>query len=264
MQLENESIILVDDERLHAAAVQALLEHEELEPEATGFTSSRRYRVSDYAVNVLLLPPENAHPFACLTLGQRAMVVNIKSVLCISAALSLRHDLHPGELTLVTQASALPYPALYASRPPEAQQDYAPQEPSNYLLSQDNLALGREMAKATLQRVAQRAISEVHTGYARHPTWGGGMMPWAREQFEMLAADGLEMISEIAVGVCDFAQRTPGVPVVCFNVTAGRVEEMAAGELARQGERDLENLSFLSGHSVREAANLVELFLGKC
>src|SRR5690606_20004223 len=178
-----------------------------------GFTRSRRFRVNGQIVNFLLIKPEDGQLFGWLTLAEFHERVSIKRVLCIAQSLSLREDLHSGDVALVTQASALPYPALYASRAPEWQEENdRPSAAQHYFLSDDNLRLGRDIAGHALENVGQSYIPEVHTGYARHPAWGGGMMPWAAEQFDALTADGLETISELAVGVFDFATRLPSVP----------------------------------------------------
>src|SRR5690606_37393435 len=102
-----------------------------------------------------------------------------------------------------------------------------------------------------------------HTGYARHPAWGGGMTPWAAEQFDALTADGLETISELAVGVSDFATRLPSVPVVCYNIVTGRAREMSVREFAVEGKRakDLQRYALYSPQAKRSMMAIVSAFI---
>lgn len=235
----------------------------EIASNGTGFTHSCRFDIDGEIVNVLLIKPEDGQLFGWLTLAEFHERVSIRRVLCISRALTLREDLRTGDLALVTQASAVPYPALYASRPPAWQEeDDSPREPQHFFLSDESLAFGREIAAEAVDGMRQSYIPEVHTGYARHPAWGGGMSPWASEQFKSLAADGLETLSEIPVGVYDFATRVPSIPVVCFNIIAGRAKETAAGDMARDDEKDPTRYAFCSEHNVRGAVQIVLRFLG--
>lgn len=291
-----ETIILIDDEYVYAAIVNAMKAEKpsvwakfksqflggqsrvasisqarqrisvaEIEPNGSGFTSSRRFRINGAIINVLLIKPADGQLFGMLTLAELHQRVGIERVLCIARAVTLREDLHTGDVALVTQASALPYPALYESRPPQWQknEEESSREPEHYFLSNDSLKLGRAIASTAVDAMRQNYIPEVHTGYARHPAWGGGMSPWANEQFKSLTANGLETLSEIPVGVYDFATRTPEVPVICFNIIAGRAQERAAGDLARDGDKDPTRYAFYAGQNLESAVRLVAEFLRK-
>lgn len=228
--VEAEKLFLIDDEHLFRGITDLLTS-----PDAenvmgtqvsvaascgTGFTTSRRFLLNGNFVNFLLLCPDNAHPFAYLTLGQQTLKNHLSLIVAISQARSLDPNLYPGDIALVSEAAALPYPALFQCSAP-----HTIDNADVYKANPETIEFFYTLAKAvTLPQVWQKQIPIIRTGYAKHPTWRGGLKVWAPEQVTALRAAGLTTWSETPVGVYEAQALTPGVKVVCFNMVVAPIE----------------------------------------
>lgn len=240
---------------------EGLVEVRELDPVGTSFILSRRFAINGRVFNFLFLPPENAHVFGWLGLAQRGEQVEVEGLLCVAQAVSLRDDLGTGDLMVVTEALALPYPALYESRPPKWQKDEFGEEDKRVAecfeapAGSVDLAAGLADIMRGRGKLTQPEVNWGRTGYAKHPTWNGGMMPWAEEQFDRMREEGIDTLSEMPAGVFDFAGRFPDVPMACFNQIVGAWHDVVRRR-ADSAEFVLSDVRLLDVY-VRSAAALI-------
>ncbi len=258
---EAEIIILLDNPDLYRevtillrkliSANQPAMTISELTSGGTGFTQSRRFKVNDVRFNFLLINPENAHPFAYLTLGQRALRRRVPLVVAISQARTFKDGLFAGDIALVSNAIALPYPALFQNRNP-----FSPNEPTTEVYSANPEVLGSFSKFAdtvTSPKLWQVKIPIVKSGYTKHPTHGGGLHPWAPEQFEQMKESGIDTVAETPSGVYEFQQLSPATSVVCFNMVTGPTR----AQLSTEWERHKKKLLY---PAIRLLLDIVEFY----
>ncbi len=240
-----ENVILLDDEDLFRELSRFLSSPEaakelaspiiQMPSGGTGFTRSLRISIASTVFNFLLLNPDNAQPFAYLTLGQRTMRFHVPLVVCVARARSLELSLYPGDVTLVSEAVALPYPALYKNVDPH---QAAPPErdiAESYQLDPTVAAMFSTFCESITQpQIWQKSIPAVRTGYAKHPAWRGGLQPWAPEQFQLLKDAGVATLSETPAGVYEVRRICPNAAIVCFNMIIGAADVPAQKEWNRR------------------------------
>lgn len=204
----------------------------------TGFALSRRFLINDAVFNFLLLNAANAQPFAYLTLGQRTLNRKVPLVVAIAGALSLDRDLYPGDIALVSEAVALPYPALYKNAPAKEHNRGGVARDSHAEVYQANAELVTKFmtlaSEVVLPQTWQKNIAGVRTGYAKHPTWRGGLETWAPEQLDSLKDAGLSTISQMPAGVYEVQNLCPDTRIICFNMIKGRAGEADNNEWERR------------------------------
>jgi hypothetical protein len=190
----------------------------------TGFTKSRRFQIGGKVINFLLLSPKNAQPFAYLTIGQRTLKHNVPLVVAIAGARTLDRTLYPGDIALVSEAVALPYPALYTNAPAVKNNPAKPQDNKAEVYQADAATVATFLEHATvalLPQIWQKNLTAIRTGYAKHPTLRGGLEPWAPEQYDMLKDAGISTISETPAGVYEVQHLCPNTQIICFNMIKG-------------------------------------------
>ncbi len=215
-----ESIFLVDDLSLHEALIYSL--QSTVRPRArltpatgAGFASGVQFQLKNHIVHILCLGDHTSHPFSYLTLGAFATQREISSVIALTTAHSLREDLFPGDLAIVRRASALPYPALFANKDPYEQN---PPEAEHFEAKPETLDhFTKQVVKQAKPILWQREVPQVRCGYAKHPTWGGELMPWAPQQFDNMRQQGIDTISSAAVGVYEAQKLMPDARIICIN-----------------------------------------------
>jgi hypothetical protein len=209
-----EQVFLLDDPELYEAIIGSI--RGDGEPSGSGFAQGLRFAIADKYVHVLCMRDETGHPFTYLSLGQLAIKHNVSSIVAVFQCHSLVENLYPGDLAVVSAASALPYPALYKNRDPYAADT---ESTEHYEASVENLNwMSRFLKKWQKEITWQRNIPTVKCGYAKHPTWGGGLEPWAPEQFDVLRRAGIETLCEGAAGVYEARAHFPDIPVICLNL----------------------------------------------
>lgn len=234
-QSSTESIFLLDDPDLFCAVTDLIaspnstrptgLDVSSLPTGGTGFTQSRRFRINGTNFNFLLISPENAHPFTFLTLGQRTLNRRVPLIVAVTQAQVLRRDLYPGDIAIVSEAAALPYPALY--------QNIDPQQPVNsraltqiYTPKPEVVtAFFNQAIKTTLPQIWQTDIPIIRTGYTKHPTLAGGLDPWAPEQFSTIKEAGIDSLAQTPAGVYEAQHLTPESTIICFNMIKGAADQ---------------------------------------
>lgn len=194
-----------------------------LPSEGTGFTKSRRFQINNADFNFLLISPENAHPFTYLTVGQRTMKRHVPLIVTVAQAQSLRRDLHPGDIALVSEAVALPYPALYQNKDP---QNPTQIQPEIYPANPNAVTAFTDFAQRyTLPQIWQKSLPVVRSGYTKHPTRNGAIQPWAREQFEQIKQSGIDTIAQTPAGVYEAQHLCPNTEIICFNMIKGIIDQ---------------------------------------
>ncbi len=234
-QSPTENIILLDDLDLFqeiTSCLQATKRQQQpsvtvtaLPSGGTGFSESRRFKVNNVDFNFLLISPENAHPFTYLTLGQRALKRRIPLIAAVTQAQTLRRDMYPGDIAIVSEAAALPYPALYRNIDP---QEPAKSEPGieTYSATPDVITRYLKHAiKNTLPHIWQKEIQIVRSGYTRHPTLAGGLEPWAPEQLAAVKALGIETLAQTPAGVYEAQHLCIDSAIICFNMIKGHADQ---------------------------------------
>jgi len=169
----------------------------------------------------MLVPSESGHPLSFLTLRARTAAAPVSQVYCLAEAAALDCSIAAGEVTIVSEARAVPYPALYESRPPAWQvPDYAAarRQMEVYPLKQGDDQPLVPAALVPSDLIWQKEIRTVVAGYAKNPAWGGALAPWSSQQLARLCEYGLQTWSETCVGAAEFSLVHPEVGVTCWNL----------------------------------------------
>lgn len=244
-QSSTESIVFLDDPDLFYAVTDLIasptstrptdLDVSSLPTGGTGFTQSRRFRINGTNFNFLLISPENAHPFTFLTLGQRTLNRHVPLIVAVTQSQVLRRDLYPGDIAIVFDAIALPYPALYQNIDP---QQPAREQRESYSAKPDVAAAFSNFAQSvTLPQIWQNSVPTVRCAYTKHPTLNGGMEPWTPEQWTAIKASGVDTIAQTPAGVYEAQSLSPDSAVICFNMIKGYADRPENAEWERRKKK---------------------------
>lgn len=233
----DELLVLLDNEQLYEAVARELTKARSafwkqsgarrpvtVMPQGGSFARGCTVAGNGFTINLIHLSPANAHPLGFLTLLEMQQRCPLSRILAVGEGFSLRRDLRAGDLAFVTRASALPYPALLANRPPAWQApDFSQSHPESFTAATpSDGALDIQTAQGE-SALWQKDLPAVHAAYTRHPQWAGAQPPWAPEQFERLRTEEqVDVLAELPAGVLEFAEKQPEILVHCLCMVIGQ------------------------------------------
>lgn len=193
----------------------------------TGFANVRRYEIGPAAWDIICLPPaEDAQLFAFYVMGQGTLRGKSLAI-SISQARALRRDLAPGDLAIVNEAVALPFPARYQDVT-TLSDDY--HDPVFYTADPNCLDL---MPESETTATWQKRIPVIRTGYFKHPTLNGALEPWEARHLETLKDHKVDTLSYMPAGVFDARRLFPDLQTLCLNMITGTEANSVSPEWKR-------------------------------
>lgn len=211
----NTTAILLDDPYLLRFALKSAREQgfKKQATWAAGYSKGQLLQRDERRLFLLCNAGYTAAPLVYLTTAQLAFSQGAHTVISVSDGYDVSGKTRLGDISIAGSAMALPYPALYQNRhpqEPEATSELYPAslEPINHLLDSTSAVLP--------ELTWQKYFPILKTGYCKHPTLGGGLMPWAPEQLETVKASGMDIIAEVPAGVLEAHQEYPGINMICL------------------------------------------------
>lgn len=250
--LLEENIIILDDAGLYRRAVRYWKStygrtRGVAQNTAHNLCESRCFEWGGQLWNFMYVKEANAHPMGYLTVGHRATLGIVRSVLAIGSAYSLDGSTAAaGQLRWVEKAVAVSYPALFENRHPD---DSVEQGATVYdALSLASIAMDGLLPAGTVDVIQRRVARSITVGYTRHPVENGSLRPWHREQLERLGATGVSHWSELPCGVFEGAVLLPATASVLVTVVdrgAFRVPERGRKFTVSKYQEDWETVRLL-------------------
>lgn len=223
----NTTAILLDDPYLLRFALKSAreLDFKSQGRWCAGYSKGHLLQKRDRKLFLLTNAGYTAAPLVYLSVAQLAFSQGADVIISVSGGYELTGKTRLGDLSMASAATALPYPALYQNRQPQAPCETT----EHYPASRESIDHLLHSTTTLLPELTwQKHLPVLQTGYCKHPTLGGGLMPWAPEQFEAVRSAGIDIIAEVPAGVLEAQQEYPAVTMISLVQTRQTVSRESA------------------------------------